>query len=118
MKNLLMRDILKEFINNQQDISRLPVKPSKQETPIIPSSRWNVVDGGLVKRYTFRDVLLRDRFICDLLAYERQINHHAAMMICATSVTIRVATEQINTVTELDKEYASYCDVLFKDICS
>lgn len=114
-----LRKLHKEFIelaNRSMTTSKLPVLPKQSEVPIVPSTRWNVVDGGLVKKYNFRETNFRDCFVQSLFSYEQKIKHHAAMMVCAKSVIIRISTNEIDTVTELDKEYAAYCDILYKDI--
>ena len=86
--------------------------------PIVPVDRWKLVDSPkrLHKAYKFISNELRNAFVEGLFEYEKKIGHNAKMVIEEYIVTLDVYTKDIDQVTELDKEYAKYADILFKDI--
>lgn len=96
----------------------LPIRAKQPETPIVPMDRWRECDGALYKTYRFREHEHRDHFIVTLLAYERETQHNAQMQIEEGQVSLRVQTKDLGRTTELDKEYARYADIVFKDLVS
>jgi pterin-4a-carbinolamine dehydratase len=106
----------------RQDITvpaRVPISPKSANHPLIPVDRWSkqpVGDGEvLLKTYTFRREKDVDRFVVQLLAYERRTNKHASLVIKRPDVSVTLTTEGLEQVTERDKEYAAFADVLFRD---
>lgn len=95
---------------------RVPIEPRKVEPPLQPVERWREVNSALVKRYTFRKEEQRSRFVCALLEYEEQAGHHATIVIEKMTVGLRVTTHGVDVITELDKEYAKFADVLYRDV--
>lgn len=102
--------------NRAMDFGALPVSPKRSETPIIPVDRWLEHNGSLCKTYRFRRTHDRDSFVMQLLAYEAAAKHNAEILINEDKVSLRLRTRDVNMTTELDKEYARYADVLFKDL--
>lgn len=113
--NTLMREFI-DNANRSMSFGSLPVAPKETETPIIATNRWQSTEEGLTKTYEFRRSLDRDSFVMAVLAYEQQVGHHATIVIRNDSVTIRIMTENTTKPTELDKEYACYSDILFRDL--
>lgn len=116
-----LADIRESFIEKPQrsiSLGRLPVSPLKQEAPIVPMDRWELKGDpqALVRKYSFRRIGDRARFINEIMAYEDDTNHNATIVIDHENVYIRLITKNIEQVTELDKEYAQYADSLFRDI--
>lgn len=108
-----------EFIENdkrQMTFGALPVQPKEQQLPIMPTERWRDVNGALHKTYKFRRQEDRNQFVISLLSYEQSVQHNAEFTITEQQVTIKVQTKNVDRVTELDKEYARYADVLFRDL--
>lgn len=94
-----------------------PVVPSRASVPISPSTRWQSVGRALLRKiFEFQDDNIRDEFIMSLLAYEREASHHGKLVIEEKMITIEVSTHDLGTITEQDKEYARYCDILYKDV--
>ena len=58
----------------------------------------------------------RALFIEELMSLEEESAHNAKITIEGLQVTVEVWTHDVNQVTELDQEYASDCDILYKDI--
>jgi len=94
----------------------LPVSPREAEAPIFAIERWREVEGALYKTYKFRRREDRNSFVMNLLTYEVSTDHTAQMTIKGEQVGLRVQTKDIDRVTEVDKEYARYADVLFRNI--
>jgi pterin-4a-carbinolamine dehydratase len=114
-----LKQLHREFIekaNRPMTFGALPVEPREAEAPVLAVERWRQVDGALTKRYMFRRDGDRDRFLMGLLDYEREVRHNATIVIESDTVTLRVVTHDVDRVTELDREYARFADVLFKDV--
>jgi len=96
-----------------------PIRPKKHEVPVVPVERWTIKGDdkqALVKTFKFRRNNDRTRFVTDILRYEEKVQHPAHITIHEDTVTIKLTTQNIDKPTELDKEYASFCDITFKDI--
>lgn len=96
----------------------LPIVPLQPEVPIVAMERWRDVGGALEKVYRFREQNMRDEFVIALLSYESNVQHHADMRLREGEVQLNLQTKDTQKITELDKEYARYADILFKDITS
>lgn len=96
----------------------LPVKPVKNlDVPLIVIEKWKTLDGGkLSKKYIFESIDDRNRFINSLLSYEQEKGHHAKVVINNREVTLELITHDVEKITELDKAYAKYADIIRKDI--
>jgi len=88
----------------------LPLKPTKNHWELLESS------GRLSRRYTFKKLQQRNLFIEELLEYEEKNRHFGKIVIEDLSITIEVWTKDLESVTELDKEYARNCDSLYHDV--
>lgn len=114
-----LTDLHDEFIKNAEQpmsFGRLPVFPKQAEAPIVAVNRWENHDGQLVKTFSFRRPEDRETFVIELFAYEREVGHHATMTVEQDKVSLRLFTHDTGKASELDCEYAKFCDVLFKDI--
>lgn len=78
--------------------------------------RWNITGGSLTKRYQFRRPENRPRFVMALMEYESETQHHAVLIVDEDAVIVKLVTKDIDRVTELDKEYARFADIVFKDL--
>jgi len=90
-----------------------------QELPVLPTQNdWVVLaqPQRLHKVYGFESVQNRNLFIEEIAEAEEKHGHFAKITIEALDVTIEVWTHDLNMVTELDKEYARDCDIIFKDV--
>jgi len=70
----------------------------------------------LMRIFEFPSIDLRNYFLSELLAYEQEFAHYAKICAEGTEVIIEVYTHDLMRVTELDKEYANQCDVIFEDL--
>jgi pterin-4a-carbinolamine dehydratase len=97
---------------------RLPIKPVDGDVAIIPVDKWTTTKDPASMRKTFKffSMDLRNRFLQKLLQYEVEEQHSAILTVEEDSVMINLYTKDLNSVTELDKEYAKFADILYKDI--
>ena len=116
-----LQDLHEQFIekaNRPMTFGGLPIRPRLGELPVVPMERWHEADGALYKTYKFREPQWRDSFVLALLNYEREVQHNAQIRIDEGEVSLRIQTRTAERVTELDKEYARFADVVFKDLVS
>lgn len=110
-----------EFIekaNRPMSFGALPIRATEPEAPVVPMERWREADGALYKTYKFREPDKRDAFIVTLLNYEREVQHNAQVRFDEGEVSLRIQTKTAERVTELDREYAKFSDVVFRDLVS
>ena len=97
---------------------RLPIQPTESGTAIIAVDKWEKVESPrrLRKTFKFMSDEKRNDFVSGLFEYELKTKHNAMITVDEGKVTLDIRTKDVDQITELDKEYASYADVLFKDI--
>jgi pterin-4a-carbinolamine dehydratase len=113
-----------EFIKRSQattvPLGRPPLTPKENPANIaVMSDKWlrnRSDDGGhcLSKSYRFREIFQRNAFVKGLMSYEEHTSHQATVTLEGDTVSIVVWTKNIDTVTELDYEYAHFADNHFK----
>lgn len=119
----LMRDYLDDHSQKQRGINRRLLSESfadlHTDLPVAPvENKWVFVSNPerLLRKYQFKNMGQRALFIEELLSLEEVSGHFAKITIEGLSVLVEVWTHDLDRVTELDKEYASNCDVLFDDV--
>ena len=97
---------------------KLPVSVKEAEAPVIAVERWKVDEHTrrLTKKFQFRRLEDRNNFVQQMMTYELEIQHHARITIEEDNVTIEVVTKDVERITEIDREFATYADVVFKDV--
>jgi pterin-4a-carbinolamine dehydratase len=110
-----------EFIDKARrpmSFGRLPISPLEGDVAIMPVEKWTKVDSPLRlrKTYKFLSSSARNRFVEGLFEYEDRTNHSAMITVDEGQVTLDIRTKDVDQITELDKEYAKFADVLFKDV--
>lgn len=117
-----LKQLHEEYIavaRRPMQFGKLPIVAKNVELPIIPTERW-VRSGDpkvLTKTFKFRRHNDRDAFVMFCFKYEAEVGHHARLIIEADSVKVELKTHGVDQVTELDKEYATFCEHTFKDLC-
>ena len=114
-----LRKLHEQFIekaNRPMSFGALPVQPKQSEPPLVVVERWCNVENTLVKKYQFRRPGDRDQFLLGLLDYEQKVQHNATLIVHADTIVVKVTTMDVDVITELDKEYAAFADLIFKDI--
>jgi len=95
-----------------------PILPIKTQMPIVPTNKWSMIAKKTLKKvYEFRTIDQRNQYMLSMFEYEDQVMHHATFVINEKTVCITVMTKNIESVTEIDKEYAAYSDSVYKDVC-
>lgn len=105
-----------EMANRPMTLGSLPVRPVQAMIPVIAIDRWKETAGVLHKTYRFRRRADRDDFVIELLAYETHTEHCAQIKVDDGVVELVLMTKDVNRVTELDREYARYADVIFRNL--
>jgi pterin-4a-carbinolamine dehydratase len=110
-----------EFIDKARrpmSFGRLPISPLEGDVAIMPVEKWTKVDSPLRlrKTYKFLSSSARNQFVEGLFEYEDRTNHNAMITVDEGQVTLDIRTKDVDQITELDKEYAKFADVLFKDV--
>lgn len=114
-----LKYLLEGFIekaNRPMTLGGLPVSPKEAEAPVLPVERWKTDGGQLSKTYKFRRPEDRNAFVQELFLYEQEVQHNATIIVTEGHVKLVLYTKDLDKVTELDKEYAKYADVLFRDL--
>ena len=104
------------YINGRVDRSVIP-RPTN--LPIKPKSyEWTMLENPrrLARKYTFDSHDVLKLYIVELLAYEEDAQHYAKLTISFPDVSIEVYTHDVNSVTELDHEYATAADEIYEDV--
>lgn len=94
----------------------LPIRVSNLDKPIIAIEKWKVEDGKLSKKYMFESYDDRNRFLKSIIEYETQIGHHSVLEINDLSIKMCLITKDVNKITEIDKEFAKYADIIRRDL--
>lgn len=110
-----------EFIDRSRRsmlFGKLPIKPLEGNVAIVASDKWEKVDSPLRlrKSYSFMSQEKRNLFVIELFEYEARIGHNATITVEEGKVVLDVRTKDVDQITELDKEYAKFADVLFRDV--
>lgn len=92
------------------DTSSLPISPKSLKG-------WSVQENP--KRYSrvfkFGDETKFNSFIMDILELQSETQHHARLTIQYPQIKIDVWTHDLNTVTEIDKEWCEKANDIFGD---
>lgn len=118
MKLLKLHESFIDSARRPMNFGRLPIKPLEGDVAIVPTEKWEKVKSPTRIRKTFKFMSnsARNQFVSSLFEYEEEIGHHAMMTVDDGQVTLDIRTKDIDQITEIDKEYAKFADVLFKDI--
>lgn len=86
--------------------------------PVVVTARWRLVGrpGVLVKTYEFQDRGLRDAFVVALLGEEAETGASSELLLRGLQVTVTLVRDGLGVVTEIEREHARACDVLFREI--
>ena len=121
MTNMKISQLHEEFIDKARRsmlFGRLPIKPLESGVAILPSEKWEKLESPLRlrKRFSFMSQEKRNLFVVELFEYETKTGHNATITIEEDRVILDVRTKDVDQITELDKEYAKFADILFRDV--
>lgn len=120
--NSIMRDYLEGNVTKKtREYDFLPpvIEEARESLPISPENSEWVVDKSperLKRIFTFESLETRNWFVSEVLEQEKATGHYGFMQIEGLDVTIEVHTHDVSRVTELDQEYAEFCDNVFQDV--
>lgn len=97
---------------------KLPIEPLKGDVALIPVDKWEKLASPTRLRKTFRFMSQekRNEFVQGLFEYEAKTQHNSMITVDEDKVTLDVRTKDVDMITELDKEYTKFADVLFRDV--
>lgn len=83
----------------------------------VSAPSWEILQNPerISKTFSFSSLEKQRYFLNELLTYQEEVQHHALVIIDAENVTIETYTHDINSVTEIDKELADFCDEVYED---
>lgn len=116
-----LNQLHEEFIDKARRpmaFGKLPIIPVEGDVAIIPVEKWVTTRDpmSLKKTFKFMKVEQRNFFVKKLFQYELETQHNATLIVDEDQVVVKLVTKDINQITELDKEYAKFADVLYKDV--
>lgn len=102
----------------------LPVQPV--QNPIIATNRWLMIKDDarqivyIQKDYLFDSIDKFTLFLHDIIDYQASIQHLADIQTSIVEkqykVEISLWTRNLNQCTNIDKEFAKYCDITYKNL--
>lgn len=116
-----LNQLHEEFIDRARrpmNFDRLPIRVKQSDVVIVPVEKWTTTKdpARMRKTYKFSSMEHRNVFVKKLLSYEQKTQHNAVMTVEEGSVLLILYTKDVDQVTELDKEYAKFADLLFRDV--
>jgi len=107
-------DFSKSLNENLSELSQdlimanVPVKPN--------ASNWQELDGHLCSHFYFNNISHINYFLNLILERANQINHMPDINISDLSVSVALQTKDLNQITELDLDFASFISEVYDDI--
>lgn len=120
--NELMRGYLHEGIQKKDPLENIIPSRLIRESFDLPvdviKSEWALENDPeqLMRIFHFENVGKRNWFLTEILENEKISHHHGKITIEGTAVKVELQTHDLGRVTELDQEYASYCDEVWDDV--
>tara|TARA_Y100000593_G_C4206994_1_gene284794 strand:+ start:10 stop:414 length:405 start_codon:yes stop_codon:yes gene_type:complete len=87
--------------------------------PVVPfKNTWEVVESPqrLLKDFNFDNFFILKNFLNEILEYQEEIQHHSKITINHLEIRIEVYTHDVETVTEIDLEFAKSADQIYEDV--
>ena len=120
--NELMQGYLGESTSERDPLQNIVPADLIQERADLPVDvvevEWQVKESPerMVRIFQFQDLTARNWFLTEILENEKSNLHYGKILIEGLKATIEVQTHDLNRVTELDQEYAAYCDEVWGDV--
>jgi pterin-4a-carbinolamine dehydratase len=105
--------------NPLQDIMPSNLIHEQVELPVeVIESKWDIKESPecLVRTFQFKNLATRNWFLAEILENEKSTLHYGKITVEGKDVKVEVQTHDLNKVTELDQEYAAYCDDVWEDV--
>ena len=95
---------------------------SEMSVPVVARKnfpeKWEVLElpRRLARKYKFPNRKKLKHFVEELFEYEDKVNHHGKVTVDYETVSIEIYTLNLNSITELDYEYAKMADFIYQDV--
>jgi len=82
-------------------------------------SNWEIIESPqrLIKDFQFANRSLAYEFLRQIMLYENEVLHYGKLTLEELNVRIEVYTSDIDSITNLDYEYAEFIEQIFVDVC-
>lgn len=78
-------------------------------------SKWDIIDGKLIKSFAFKDFNAALKFINQVGAAAEAINHHPKITNVYNKVNFELWTHDQNSITGLDHQLSNEIDQIFEN---
>ena len=78
-------------------------------------SKWDTIDGKLIKSFAFKDFNAALKFINQVGAAAEAINHHPKITNVYNKVNFELWTHDQNSITSLDHQLSHEIDQIFEN---
>ena len=78
-------------------------------------SKWDTIDGKLIKSFAFKDFNAALKFINQVGAAAEAINHHPKITNVYNKVNFELWTRDQNSITGLDHQLSNEIDQIFEN---
>jgi pterin-4a-carbinolamine dehydratase len=121
MSKLKVSSLLREYFEHQPVVGAMrDFSIDTRSLPVSPAttSKWVVKERPerLCRTFEFSNRESCRHFINELMDYEDRSKHHAEIKCRGNIMTIEIYTQDIDTVTELDKDYAKEVDAIYDEM--
>jgi len=120
MPILGVSQLMKEYFDPDTKIESRSML-SEQMQPTLPisakKSNWNMTQDrkNLIRSFSFKSSHALRYFVNDLLQMQSEIGHWGQVLVIEKEVKVKVGTQALERITELDIEYASQLDKIYDD---
>ncbi len=120
--NELMHRYLGEQVSERDPLQNIVPQDLIMESNELPveviESKWEIKGSPerMIRVFHFNDLTTRNWFLAEVLENEKSNHHFGKILVEGMDVKVEVQTHDINRVTELDQEYAAYCDDIWGDV--
>jgi len=114
-----LSNLMKEYFDGSDEPVEIPNLQITVDVPIVPfKETWEVLNKPqrLLKDFKFKSFFHLKNFLNEVLEYQEELHHHAAITVNHLLIRIEVFTHDVEEVTEIDLEYAKAVDLIHEDI--
>jgi pterin-4a-carbinolamine dehydratase len=116
----LMREYLNESFSGEEKAKKSLFGEVKSSLPISveKNTQWEVLKNPerLSKSFDFKNSKIVMQFLQEVVEYESEISHNGSILINSNNVKIEIYTHTLESITELDLEYAKEVNNIYKDV--
>ena len=115
---ILMEDYLRESTQEKIQDNLFGKIDSSFPVQVQSKPEWQKVDNPerLVRKFSFKTENEVIQFLFEVIKYEKEVNHHGKLTVEGKFVTAEVYTHTLESITELDIEYAKELSGIYVDV--